>query len=52
MDTFKDWILFHKKELVLFMIIFIVAVISFGLGYLANREYNHAPIIIQETSRS
>ncbi len=43
-----DWILNHKKEIVFAMIIFLVAVLSFGLGYLANREYNHAPIIIEQ----
>lgn len=44
----RDWILFHKKEVIFAAIIFIVAVVSFGLGYLANREYNHAPIIIEQ----
>jgi hypothetical protein len=27
-----------------------VAALSFGLGYLANREFNHAPIIIEENA--
>ncbi len=30
---------------------FIVASLDFALGYLANREFNHAPIIIEKCSR-
>ncbi|HVO28364.1 MAG TPA: hypothetical protein VMT81_00040 [Candidatus Paceibacterota bacterium] len=36
----------YKNEIVLGAVIFIVASLSFGLGYLANREFNHAPIVI------
>ncbi len=43
----KEWVGFHKKEIIFALIIFFVAALSFGLGYLANREYNHAPIIIE-----
>ncbi len=48
MQTIKEWIAFHKKEVALSLIICLVAALSFGLGYLANREFNHAPIIIEE----
>ena len=44
----KEWAVFHKRELVLALIIFLVATLSFGLGYLANRELNHAPIVIEK----
>ena len=44
----KEWATLHKRELALALIIFLVATLSFGLGYLANRELNHAPIIIEE----
>lgn len=37
----------HKKEIIFAVIIFLVATISFALGYLANRELNHTPIIIE-----
>ncbi len=37
----------YKKELLLGAIIFLVSSLSFGLGYLANREFNHVPIIIE-----
>lgn len=44
----KTWIVNHKKEIIFAVIIFVVAAVSFGLGYLANREFNHAPIIIEQ----
>ena len=37
-----------KKEIVLAAGLFIIASLSFGLGYLANREFNHAPIVIEK----
>ncbi len=39
-----------KKELILGAIVFMVASLSFGLGFLANHEINHAPIIIEKCS--
>ena len=48
---FRDWFVFRKKELVFALIIFLVASLSFGLGYLANREFNHAPIIIEKAAK-
>lgn len=47
----KDWLANHKKEIIFAVIIFFVASLSFGLGYLANREFNHAPIIIEKASK-
>lgn len=47
----RDRLAQHKKEIVFAAIIFAVAAISFGLGYLANREFNHAPIIIEQNSK-
>jgi hypothetical protein len=38
----------YKKELVLGAIIFLVASLSFGFGFLANRELDHAPIVIEK----
>jgi len=38
----------YRKEWILGAIIFLVASLSFGLGYLANREFSHAPIIIEK----
>ena len=43
---------FYKREFILGAVVFAVASLSFGLGYLANREFNHAPIIIEKYSGS
>ncbi|MBI4087416.1 MAG: hypothetical protein HY434_01130 [Candidatus Liptonbacteria bacterium] len=47
----KSLFIKYKKEIIFAAIIFAVAFISFGLGYLANREFNHAPIIIEQNNR-
>lgn len=49
-NNMRDWLLNHKKEVVFALIIFFVSAISFGLGYLANREFTRAPIIIEKTA--
>jgi hypothetical protein len=41
----------YKKEIIIGITVFIIATLSFGLGYLANREFNHAPIIIEKSSQ-
>lgn len=43
-----DWFGNHKKEIIFGVIIFLVSSISFGLGYLANKEFNRVPIIIEK----
>jgi hypothetical protein len=48
MSKLKEWFGQHKKEVIFALIVFLVAALSFGLGYLANREYNHTPIIIEK----
>lgn len=40
----------HKKEIIFILIIFLVSTISFGLGYLFNKELNTPPIIIQKNN--
>jgi len=50
-EKLKDWFVFYKKEIIFAVIIFLVATVSFGLGYLANRELNHAPIIIEKAGQ-
>jgi len=44
----KELILNHKKDTIIFAFIFLLCSISFGLGYLVNREFNRAPIIIEK----
>lgn len=46
----RDWLINHKKEIIFALIIFLVSAISFGLGYLANREFNRTPIIIEKVT--
>lgn len=46
----KNWYFFYKKEVVFYAIIFLIASLSFGLGYLANREFDHVPIVIEKCS--
>jgi len=48
----REWGRGHKKEIIFALIIFFTAALSFGLGYLANREYNHSPIIIEKCSEA
>lgn len=50
MEHIKNWAVFRQKEILFALLLFLVASLSFGLGYLANRELNHAPIIIEKSS--
>ncbi len=50
MNQIKDWIAEHKKDIILIILIFIISSLSFGLGYLVNREFHHAPIVIEKCS--
>lgn len=43
----KEKVLIYRKEIILGTLIFIVSTLSFALGYIANREMNHAPIVIE-----
>ena len=45
---FKEWFKENQKNIFLTILIVIVATLSFGLGYLANREFTRAPIIIEK----
>jgi len=48
MEFLKNWAAFYKKDILFLLIIFLVASTSFALGYLANREFTHAPILIEK----
>ena len=50
MEFIKNWLTFYEKEVLFALIIFLVGSTSFALGYLANREFTHAPIIIEKCS--
>jgi hypothetical protein len=40
----------YKKQIIFGAILFLTSSLSFGAGYLANREFNHAPIVIERCS--
>jgi hypothetical protein len=46
----NEWLVNHKREIVLFALFFLISTISFGLGYLVANQTNHAPIIIEKSS--
>jgi len=46
----KEWFKLHKREIILFVLIFFVSTISFGLGYLYANQTNRAPIIIEKAN--
>jgi hypothetical protein len=49
-EKIKQYITGHKKEVAFGAILFFVASLSFGMGYAASRQFNHAPIIIEKCS--
>lgn len=44
----KEWTVGHQREIIFFALMFLISSLSFGLGYLMNREFNHAPIVIEQ----
>jgi len=48
LSTFKNWLL--KREIILFLLLFFIISLSFGLGYLLAGQKNIAPIIIQKAN--
>ena len=52
LENIRNWSIRCRREITFALIIFLVATLSFGLGYLSNREFNHAPIIIQKAAEN
>ena len=50
LTVLKEKSLRYRRELIFALIIFLVSSLSFGLGYLANREFSRASIIIEKCS--
>ncbi|TSC88820.1 MAG: hypothetical protein G01um10143_717 [Parcubacteria group bacterium Gr01-1014_3] len=46
----KELIQKYKREIVIFVLFFLISTISFGLGYMVASETNRAPIIIEKNS--
>ncbi|TSC81594.1 MAG: hypothetical protein G01um101420_953 [Parcubacteria group bacterium Gr01-1014_20] len=40
----------YRKKVVFGLVIFLVASLSYGVGYLAGRDMNRAPIVIEKCS--
>lgn len=49
-SEFKEWFKENQKNIFWTILIILIATISFGLGYLFNRDNNRAPIIIEKCS--
>jgi len=47
-SNIKELLTEHRKEIIIFLLIFLISSLSFGLGYLVNREFSHAPIVIEK----
>jgi hypothetical protein len=50
MSKAGEWVLQNQRQVIFGVIIFLVYFLSFGLGYLVNRELNHPPIVIEKCS--
>ena len=48
----KEFYSENKKVILIGLWTILVASLSFGLGYLTNREFNRAPIVIERCSGS
>ena len=46
----KLWLVDNRKDVVLFVVFFLVSVISFSLGYLVANQTERVPIIIEDNS--
>jgi hypothetical protein len=44
----KAVLLAKKREIILFLIFFLISSLSFGLGYLYAKDQNVAPIVIEK----
>lgn len=50
--SIRKHLLRWRKELILGATLFLVSALSFGFGYLANRELRSIPIIIEKCSEA
>jgi hypothetical protein len=46
--AFREWAGTHRREIALFILMFLISTFSFGLGYLLGGEGERAPIIIEK----
>lgn len=50
LEHLKNQLSAYKKEIIIFLLIFLISSLSFGLGYLVNQQFNRSPIIIEKCS--
>lgn len=50
-DKLKFFIQAHRREVVLFILFFLVGTISFALGYLTAGQIIRTPIVIEKNSQ-
>ena len=43
----KNWLENRKRGIAIFLLLFLISSLSFGLGYLYARDNNRVPIIIE-----
>ncbi|MBI4159859.1 hypothetical protein HY504_01700 [Candidatus Wolfebacteria bacterium] len=48
--SLRAWGIAHYREIFLAILLFLISSLSFGLGYLTNREFSRAPIVIEKCS--
>ncbi len=48
MEQLLEYIKENQRNILLILLMILIATLSFGLGYLANREFTRAPIIIEK----
>ncbi len=51
-DELKTWLTDHRRDIVIFVLFFLISSISFGLGYLMAYQGARTPIIIEKNSPS
>lgn len=49
MNAFRDWLSQNRKEVILFILFFLISSISFALGYLSAREFTPPAIVIEKS---
>lgn len=50
MEQIFEYLKENQKNIILGFFLILIISLSFGLGYLVNREFTHAPIVIEKCS--
>lgn len=52
MEQIFEYLKENQKNIILGLFLILIISLSFGLGYLVNREFTHAPIVIERCNVS